>query len=40
MDKIFMLFKHSLDGIGKIGVKGGVVMGEALKVNMTLQILR
>ena len=34
-----MLFKHSLDGNG-IGHEGGVALGEALKVNMTLQILR
>ena len=36
---IFMLFKHSLDG-NSIGDKGGVALGEALKVNMTLQTLR
>ena len=34
-----MLSKHSLDG-NDIGVKGSVVLGEALKVNMTLQTLR
>ena len=34
-----MLFKHSLDR-NKIGYKGGVALGKALKVNMTLQTLR
>ena len=34
-----MLFKHSLDG-NVIGDKGGVALGEALKVNKTLQTLR
>ena len=36
---IFILFKHSLDG-NVIGDKGGVALGEALKVNKTLQTLR
>ena len=38
---IFMIYnyKHSLNG-NKIGDKGGVALGEALKVNMTLQILK
>ena len=34
-----MLFKHSLVKNG-IRDKGGVALGEALKVNMTLQILK
>ena len=34
-----MLSKHSLD-INKIGDEGCVALGEALKVNKTLQILR
>ena len=34
-----MLSKHSLDG-NLIGNEGGVALGEALKVNMTLQTLR
>ena len=32
-------YKHSLDG-NKIGDEGGVALGEALKVNNTLQTLR
>ena len=32
-------YKHSLDW-NEIGIKGGVALGEALKVNMTLQTLR
>ena len=36
---ILILSKHSLDG-NVIGVKGGVALGDALKVNMTLQTLR
>ena len=36
---IFMLSKHSLDG-NEIGDRGGVALGEALKVNRTLQTLR
>ena len=35
----FILSKCSLDRNG-IGNKGGVALGEALKVNMTLQTLR
>ena len=34
-----MLSKHSLDG-NEIGEKGGVALGEALKVNKTLHTLR
>ena len=34
-----MLSKYSLDG-NFIGNKGGVALGEALKVNETLQTLR
>ena len=34
-----MLSKHSLDG-NFIGSKGVVALGEAFKVNMTLQTLR
>ena len=34
-----MLYKHSLDGNG-IGYEGVVALGEALKVNKTLQTLR
>ena len=34
-----MLSKHSLDG-NIIGDKGSVALGEALKVNKTLQTLR
>ena len=34
-----MLFKHSLDGNG-IGDEGGVALGEALKVNKSLQTLK
>ena len=36
---IFTLFKHSLDRNG-IRDKGSVALGEALKVNKTLQTLR
>ena len=36
---ILMLSKHSLDG-NVIGDEGGVALGEALKVNKTLQTLR
>ena len=36
---ILILSKHSLDG-NLIKDKGGVALGEALKVNMTLQTLR
>ena len=36
---IFMLSNHSLDRNG-IGDKGGVVLGEALKVHKTLQTLK
>ena len=36
---IFMLFKHSLDR-NVLGDKASVALGEALKVNMTLQTLR
>ena len=36
---IFMLSKHSLD-INGIGDEGGVALGDALKVNKTLQTLR
>ena len=35
---IFMLFKHSLER-NRIGDNGGVALGEALKVNKTLQTL-
>ena len=34
-----MFSKHSLDG-NFVGNKGGVALGEALKVNMILQTLR
>ena len=36
---IFMLSKHSLGG-NLIGVRGGVALGQALKVNKTLQTLK
>ena len=36
---VLSCFVNSLDG-NLIGDKGGVALGEALKVNMTLQILR
>ena len=36
---IFMLSKHSFDE-SKIGHEGGVALGEALKVNKTLQTLK
>ena len=36
---IFTFYKHSLDG-NRIGDEGGVAVGEALKVNKTLQTLR
>ena len=35
----YLLSKHSLDG-NTIGDAGGVTLGEALEVNMTLQTLR